>query len=174
MSAAALGLLAALTVESAMAYFTTYVSAGGSQVLELGAQTEIHEDVTPSVGTMTKHVTVENTSLTSDCFVRVKVFCGNAVTINYTGDGWYHGDGDYWYYSAVLPAATEGEPSVTAPLDVEITMPDSEEFGEGSLNVVVIQECTPAIYDEAGNPNANWEAQLDYQDNAGGEEAGEE
>ena len=35
MTAAALGMTAALTLEGASAYFTTYVSAGGSQVVRL-------------------------------------------------------------------------------------------------------------------------------------------
>ena len=70
MSAAALGLTAVLTVESSMAYFTTYVSAGGDQVVNLQAQTELHEDVTE----MTKHIGITNTSPENDCYVRVKVF----------------------------------------------------------------------------------------------------
>ena len=37
MSAAALGMTAALTIESSLAYFTTYVSAGGSLTVNLGA-----------------------------------------------------------------------------------------------------------------------------------------
>ena len=70
MSAAALGMTAALTIESSLAYFTTYVSAGGSEVVSLGAQTTIHEEVS----LMTKHITIRNTSQINDCFVRVKVF----------------------------------------------------------------------------------------------------
>ena len=68
MTAAALGMTAALTLEGASAYFTTYVSAGGSQVVRLGSSTEIHEDVSQ----MTKHISIENASAENDCFVRVK------------------------------------------------------------------------------------------------------
>ena len=58
MSAAALCMTGALTLEHAAAYFTTYVSAGGSQIVHLGSQTELNEDVSD----MTKHITVTNTS----------------------------------------------------------------------------------------------------------------
>ena len=44
MSAAALGLAAALTVNDAIAYFTASVSAEGSQVVNLGSETEITEE----------------------------------------------------------------------------------------------------------------------------------
>ena len=37
MSAVALGMTAALTIESSLAYFTTYVSAGGGGVVISGA-----------------------------------------------------------------------------------------------------------------------------------------
>ena len=57
MSAAALGLVAALTIESSMAYFTTYVSAEGGYVVNIGARTEIQEEVSE----MTKHITLLNT-----------------------------------------------------------------------------------------------------------------
>ena len=49
-----------------------------------------------------------------------------------------------------------------------------EDFDKDSFNVVVIQECTPVIYDEAGNPAADWSTvYTDYLDTAGaqGEEA---
>ena len=80
MSAAALGMTAALTIESSMAYFTTYVSAGGSMTVSLGAQTTIHED---QVTDMTKHISVKNTSDSNECFVRVKIFCGGEFSIGY-------------------------------------------------------------------------------------------
>ena len=82
MSAAALGMTAALTIESSLAYFTTYVSAGGGQVVNLGAQTTIHENLSD----MTKHIVIKNDSPINDCFVRVKVFCGADVEITYTDE----------------------------------------------------------------------------------------
>ncbi len=147
MTAAALGMTAALTLEGASAYFTTYVSAGGSQVVRLGSSTEIHEDVSQ----MTKHISIENASAENDCFVRVKVFYGGDLEVVYsdTENNWYEGEAGYWYYRPILPAA-----QTTTGLDVKINVPEG--YDRDSFNVVVIQECTPVVYDETGNPTADW------------------
>lgn len=171
MSAAALALTAALTIESSMAYFTTYVSAEGGHVVNMGARTEISEKVSE----MTKHITLRNTSDRGDCYVRVKVFYGAGINVDYVdveknGD-WYDGGDGYWYYRPILPAG-----QTTAQLDVSIDTtglekPEGLEPGEmtqyikDKFNVVVVQECTPVIYDENGNPSANWETiYTDYQE----------
>lgn len=145
MSAAALAMTAALSVEGAMAYFTTYTEAGGSGTVSLGPKTEIDEDVSE----MTKHVTIRNTSA-NECFVRVKVFCGTDVTCTPEGRNWSHREDGYWYYGPVVAADETAE-----VLDVKI-----EYKGEQpqDFNVVVVQECTPVIYDEGGNATADWDA----------------
>ena len=147
MTAAALGMTAALTLEGASAYFTTYVSAGGSQVVRLGSSTEIHEDVSQ----MTKHISIENASAENDCFVRVKVFYGGDLEVVYsdTENNWYEGEAGYWYYRPILPAA-----QTTTGLDVKINVPEG--YDRDSFNVVVIQECTPVVFDGTGNPTADW------------------
>lgn len=156
MSAAALAMTAALGIQSSMAYFTTYVSAGGGGELSLKVQTEIQEEVSR----MTKHVTIRNTE-DNDCFVRVRAFYGGLVDIEYRnvegGNDWYDGGDGYWYYRPVLRAN-----SASSALDVRIIVP--EEFDKDSFNVVVVQECTPVIYDDAGNPGAEWDTVYsDYQ-----------
>jgi hypothetical protein len=168
MSAAALGMTAVLTIEGAQAYFTTYVSAGGSQVVNLGAETEIHE----GLSNMTKHISVENASVVNDCFVRVKVFCGNELAIDYTeadgGQNWYLGDDGYWYYRPILAAGT-----TTTVLDAKIVLPEG--FDKDNFNVVVIQECTPVVYDASGNATADWTTVYsDYQETDGGSGQGAE
>ena len=147
MTAAALGMTAALTLEGASAYFTTYVAAGGSQVVRLGSSTEIHEDVSQ----MTKHISIENASAENDCFVRVKVFYGGDLEVVYsdTENNWYEGEAGYWYYRPILPAA-----QTTTGLDVKINVPEG--YDRDSFNVVVIQECTPVVFDGTGNPTADW------------------
>jgi len=147
MAAAALGMTAALTMEGASAYFTTYVSAGGSQVVRLGSTTEIHEDVSQ----MTKRISIENASAENDCFVRVKVFYGGDLEVVYSDaeNNWQEGEGGYWYYQPILPAA-----QMTTGLDVKINVPEG--YDKDGFNVVVIQECTPVVYDEEGNPTADW------------------
>lgn len=173
MSAAALGMTAALTIESSLAYFTTYVSAGGSLTVNLGAETTIHEDVS----NMTKHISIRNISQTNDCFVRVKVFYGGelAVDFNDESDNWYLGEDDYWYYRPILPASPDPDnPSMTTILDAKIIVPEG--FDMDSFNVVVIQECTPVVYDESGNATADWTTVFsdyeEYEEESGGQRGG--
>lgn len=154
MSAAALGMTAALTVESSLAYFTTYVSAGGGGVVNLGNSTVIDEEK----GEMEKQITIMNPSDRSDCFVRVKVFSGAAVTVEVSGDGnWRHGEDDYWYYTPVLLAGAS-----TTVLHAVVDVPEG--FDKDNFNVVVIQECTPVVYDEAGNATADWNMVIGGED----------
>ena len=187
MSAAALSLLAGLSLESSMAYFTTYVSAGGSHVVNLDARTEIHE----SVSNLTKHLTLENISTKGDCFVRVKVFHGAQVKVDIYdaegGNNWYKGDQtdaygyEYWYYRPVLPIG-----GTTTGLDIKIDVTDllkdpnfmkpedpNAEWIKDKFNVVVVQECTPVIYGENGEATADWNTiYTDFVEVEGGEEAG--
>ncbi len=159
MSAAALGMTAALTIESSMAYFTTYVSAGGSVTVSLGAQTTIHED---QVTDMTKHISVRNTSDSNECFVRVKIFCGGEFSIGYpkesdviANEDWYFGDDGYIYYKPILKS---GE--LTSVLDAKIFVPEGFDR----------EECTPVVYDASGNASADWNAvYTEYQENSGGQ-----
>ena len=161
LAAAALGMTAVLGLPGASAYFTTYVSAGGSQTVHLGSQTEIHEEVS----NMTKHISITNVSQNNACFVRVKVFHSGQFTVTYedrseSGTGWTYSEADgYWYYGQPLPAGAS-----TEILDAKIgDLP--EDFDRDSFNVVVIQECTPVLYDEAGNPEADWSTvYTDYQE----------
>ena len=167
LSAAALFMTAAVGIGNASAYFTTYVSAGGSHPVYMGARTELKEDVSD----MTKHITIENTSQINDCYVRVKVFYAGPFTINYTdrsesGNLWTYSEADgYWYYGPILQAGGS-----TETLDAKIEVP--VDFDKESFNVVVIQECTPVVYDENGNPTADWKTvYTDYQETEQGEGA---
>lgn len=161
LSLAALGLVAVSGGQDSMAYFTTYVTAGGSEIVRLGAQTEIREDVS----SMTKHVSIQNVSQTNDCFVRVKAFCGQDLTLTYTdtsgrGD-WYDGKDGYWYYRPIVPAG-----AATAVLDIKINLPAG--FNKDEFNVVVIQECTPVLYDDSGKASADWSKTFtDYKETGG-------
>lgn len=149
-TAAALAMIIALGLEDAMAYFTTYTEAAGSHTVSLGAtSTEIDETVSEK----TKHVTVRNTSDSYECFVRVKVFSGKDVTCTPSGTNWTYQDDGYWYYGPVVAPG-----GVTEVLDVSIQLDSSKEEEITEFNVVVIQECTPVIYDEDGNPSADWNA----------------
>lgn len=160
-SAAALVMTAALTIENSMAYFTTYTEAQGSQIVSLGAQTEIDE----TVSNKTKHVVVRNTSDDNECFVRVRVFSGSFVTCTPSGANWTYDEADgYWYYGPMV--APGGQ---TEALDVSMEIDSAKEEEIKDFNVVVVQECTPVIYDGDGSPAADWSTV--YTDYNGGEGA---
>ena len=84
MAAATLALTGTLAVGSAMAYFTTYSTAGGGVKMNMGfTETVPKEDVDENG----KHITIENTG-DYDCFVRVTAFAPVKLTYNAPkGDG---------------------------------------------------------------------------------------
>ena len=161
LGAAAIVLVGSVSVQSAMAYFTTYVKAKGGYEITLGSQTEIHEDVK----NMTKEIKISNTGET-DCYVRVKVFCGSQLDIDYSGAVdekgnayWTKGDDGYWYYKDILPVGSTSE-----VLQAKIKLPEDY---KDSFNVIVVQECTPVQYKEDGTPYADWNAKVDTKTDIG-------
>lgn len=150
LAGAALLLAGSMTVGSAMAYFTTYATASGGAEVSLDfTQTEPGEEVVD----WTKRITVQNTG-SVDCFVRVKLFAGKKYLdgLDISGEGWERGEGDYFYYDKVVPAG-ESASLLSAKID---NMESEEDF-----NVIVVQESTPVLYDENGEPYADWDVVLD-------------
>ena len=98
------------------AYFTTYASAKGGYEIQAGTETEIHEEIDG----LNKHIRIENTG-GADCFVRVKVFYGGDLEVVYSDaeNNWQEGEGGYWYYQPILPAA-----QMTTGLDVKFNVPE--------------------------------------------------
>ena len=80
MAAATLALTGTLAVGSAMAYFTTYSTAGGGVKMNMGFTKTVPDEQIKSDG---KHVTISNTGK-YDCFVRVKAFA--PVSLGYEAD----------------------------------------------------------------------------------------
>lgn len=149
LAAAAFALLGTAGLGQAMGYFTTYVTAAGGYPVELGYETEIEENVTD----MTKHIVISNTGET-DCYVRVKVFSGSQFEIDFSSaGGWSLGEDGYWYYQEILPVGED-----TSELLAAITVPEDY---KDTFNIVVVQECTPVLYDQAGQPYADWERAAD-------------
>lgn len=146
MATAALALTGTLAVGSAMAYFTTYTTAGGGVTMNMGFTETIPNETVDKDG---KHVTITNTG-DYDCFVRVTAFAPMKLTYTTPNGGWKAKDDGYWYYEGVLPA---GE--TTPELNISYKFPEGKDKPE-EFNIVVIQECTPVLYDENGNPYADW------------------
>ena len=148
LAAAALVLTASAFADDAMAYFTTYSSATGSVTMDLGFTETVPEEEVDAEG---KHVRIANVG-DYDCFVRVKIF--SVIEVGYEpSEGWTQGSDGYWYYEPVLAA---GE--TTPELLITYELPDaSEEGGTDEFDIIVVQECTPVVYDEAGNPIPDWD-----------------
>lgn len=152
LAAAGLLLITGISAGKALAYFTTYASAGGRVQLALGfTQTETNDDVRD----WTKHISIQNTG-DQACFVRVKVFAGEKYLdyLEYSQAGqntWRLEDG-YWYYDRIL-APQETTEELLAALN-RVKVEDSMEAEE--FNVIVVQEYTPVLYDAEGNPYADW------------------
>ena len=155
LAAVALVIASAGAVQTSLAYFTTYATAKGSHELALGTQTTLHEEIKD----MEKHIRIENTG-GIDCYVRVKVFAGSTVGLSFAADGWRQETDGYWYYNDIVAPGASSSTMV-----VSIKGPEDEDME--TFNVVVVQECTPVLYDEDGNPYADWAMSLD----AAGKEA---
>lgn len=143
LTAAAVVLAGGISLQGAMAYFTTNVSAQGGVAVELGHTTEIVE----KFESWTKDIKITNTG-DVDCYVRVKVLAGSQFTLEIGGEDWSRNEDGYWYYSdPVAPHQSTG--SLLAKIQIPKEL--SQDF-----NVAVVQECTPVLYDEAGKPYADW------------------
>lgn len=163
LAGAALCLAGSVTVGSAIAYFTTYATASGTAEVSLGfTETEPEENFVNGA----KHILIKNTG-PSDCFVRVRILYGEQYEpyIHIDGKNWEErqetGEGGeeirYFYYKNLLPAGEKmaEEDELLAQINVR-EIQNTDDF-----NVIVIQECTPVLYDEQGNSYADWNVILD-------------
>ena len=142
-------LVLAVSINSTMAYFTSYVESEGGYTIKIKeVETEIHEDVEGN----TKFVTIENIG---DCmaFVRVKIFTSAFCDLDKVGVGWYDGRDGYWYYSNVLYPGDS-----TSELNIGFTMAAGY---TGDVNIIVMYEATRAICDNNGKYYADWTAKAE-------------
>lgn len=140
-------------VGKAWAYFTTYASAAGGITITLGDETEIEEEFS----NWEKRVTITSDADSEPVYIRAKAFGSGSYPLTYSGDGWALGDGDYYYYSEIVPGGGE-----TSVLSVKIENVPEANLENGTMfNVVVIYESTPVMYREDGTPYADWNVVLD-------------
>ena len=153
----ALTAVAAANVNMASAYFTAHTEAkGGYHVAAKEVKTIPDEEVSE----LQKTVTVTNVG-EADCWARLKVISGSLFDLTFEpGEGWTDGGDGYWYYDKILnPASDESGTQSATPFKVSISIKDEVDPDEfmSEFNVVVITECTPVLYDENGQPYANWD-----------------
>ena len=141
-------LISAAGLGKSGAYFTTYAEAEGALTIALGEETRIVE----TFSDWTKHVSISNAENSNyPVFVRVKAFCAS-YELTYSGDGWTLGDDGFYYYADPVEAG-----SASGILDIHIDhVPANIEDPGRKFNVVVVSECTPALYDEDGNVYCDW------------------
>lgn len=153
----ALILIVTLSIGPAFAYFTDSVQTDGAETVVLGSKGEIGEEMDQGPGTHIKRVAVTNTG-DVPMFVRAKVFYAPELTVAVSG--WIRQGTDpaggfetaYYLYDGVV------EPGDTASgLTVTITgFPTDGEEGD-KLNVVVVYESVPVLYDENGEAVMDWD-----------------
>ncbi len=147
---------------NAWAYFTTYVEARGTQTISLGDETTVEE---PTVANWVKHVVITSNEGSEPVFVRARAFTGSKYPLAYsdTSGKWTPNKDGYYYYSDILRAKEK-----TEELLIQITEVPEEVKDPMELNVAVIYETTPVLYDEDGNPYADWNGKLDVTVEKGG------
>ena len=176
-----------LGIGSAMAYFTTYVTAKGGMPIRLGDKTSIEE---PKVENRIKHLVVKNNGANA-VYVRARAYAPAGLKIQYDNvdkenGPWVYNEKDgYCYYIKILPGkdpdvqyeskekeekAAEKEGRVTSELLVKFEEPEDAKEGD-DFNVVVVYESTPVLYDEKGDPypydKADWNQILDVEEEGG-------
>ena len=165
-AALVLVLTGGMCVGEALAYFTTCASASGRVQVDLNfTETETGDEVKD----WTKHISIENTG-NSQCFVRVRVLAGEKYQkyLSYTSEGegsWALKEDGYWYYDSVLDSG-ERTADLLAVLDRALINQDTENGSQEEFIVIVVQEYTPVLYDEAGTPYADWTMKAEGADRA--------
>ncbi len=152
-AAAALLMVTAASVKPAMAYFTDSHSAKGSVLVSIGDAKLVPND---SAEGLLKTVSVKNTS-NYDAFIRVKAIYSNNFKAELTkeakANGWSLADDGYYYLDEVV-AAGETTPEIYIQIEV------IEDEIADKFNVVIVEEATRVIYDEAGNTSCNWNSKV--------------
>ncbi|MCH5191511.1 MAG: hypothetical protein J1F23_05035 [Oscillospiraceae bacterium] len=154
-----IALIFATSINSALAYFTTYAEASGGYTLHLGGGYVITgggQDIKEEFSDWTKRVTITNDPDGQPVFVRARAFSGSEYSLSYAGDDWTAGEDGYWYYDRILNG---GENTTELRVRIE-DIPADVDIGD-HFNVVVIYETTPVAYDENGNPYADWNSTLE-------------
>lgn len=138
---------------TAYAYFTAYTQANGGHTLELGYSTEITEDVTDGV----KTISMKNTG-DIDVKVRIQIFYGSGINNSIAvvipdADGWTKTGDNMWEYDGVLaPDANTSDLKVEVRVADGVDDPSSVDLS--NFDVIVIGQTSPVYYDDNGNPIA--------------------
>ncbi|MBR4472910.1 MAG: hypothetical protein IKS55_04660 [Oscillospiraceae bacterium] len=155
------------SIGSAIAYFTTFASARGGYVIQLGGKTEITERIVEN----RKIISIKNTPEKPEdagkypVFVRVKAFTDSDGVLDDSSNALYPGNSDAlwerdgencWRYRKALYAGEETEPAFTIDVSSNRRLKPEETM---ILDVVVVYESVPAVFTDDGSPDLDtaWE-----------------
>ena len=153
---AVLVMIVAVSVPSAMSYFSTYTETLGTKELHFIYSSEFNE----SVDGNKKIITIKADADSEPIFVRVKYFAPAGVNVSPIDDTvfWQERNGYYYYYQPIAG----GEETKSLVLAINIT----GDHEEGDVeHVIVIYEAIPAKYNDNGIgfidwKDANWNTDL--------------
>lgn len=151
--AATVIIISSIAVKPAVAFFTDQVMTEGKLKIALGDGKPVIEE---EVENMIKRVSIKNTG-EYDIFVRAKAIYPDSCTVTFMDStNWSQSNDGYYYYSEVIAPG-----DATEKLNLKI---EKDYTFNSSFNVVIIQEATKVLYDEAGNTTADWEAKITTQE----------
>ena len=160
----AAGMILTASVPSALAYFTTYVSAKGMKDVVLQDRTELEE---PEPENWTKVITIKADADSEPVYVRANAFAPDDYTLTFSGTGWSQGEGGWYYFSTPISKGGAAE-----ALNVKIDKNGGfgkEDIGE-NFNVVVVYEYTPVLYrEDTLEPYADWSKSVEYHETVNSE-----
>lgn len=143
-------LVLSLSAGFASAYFSDHEAAQGAATIHMGGQSKIVEEVDEN----SKSVQIENIGDT-EIVVRVAIYGPTNMKIE-ASDEWTK-IGDYYYYKKVLKPGDPGEKTTEGSLVASTQFPAGQDMGD-QYQVVVVQECEQAHYDESNHllPMSEW------------------
>ena len=117
-----------------------------------GSVNEIREEFSA----WTKHVTVKAEDDSEPVFVRARAFADESVDLLILSeDGSWTDGGDGWWYCRMVLSAGES----TAELLVKVVKLPVGAVAGTDFNVIVVYECSRALFKADGTPYADWTAQ---------------
>lgn len=159
----ALALIVSLNIGNAWAYFTNNTAANGSKELNLDfSKGEIEEKITINDSNGKKTIWITNTG-DYDCYVRMKAFSIAELAYTVEPEGvdsegleivkgtWSAGENGFYYFSKELKPGES-----TEPIEVGFNFPNGETPED--FKVIIVEESTPVLYNEIGEPYADWDA----------------
>lgn len=158
------GLAVALVLGAAVAPATAYLTGndealGRVSVGPLADQVYIEEDVEG----LKKTVTLTADPKSGPVYVRMRAYTGSEHEqyLRYVPDDeglWVGPDDEGWYNYAAILGPGESANGLVVELD---GLPEGMLLTEGdSVNVVIVYEYTPVLFDEDGEPYADWSDEL--------------